>query len=117
TPHHFVAFMEGATPLTAKLLTPVVVDAETNEVTARATLPWYVTTLLLSQPLHFGDYGGLPLKVLWALLDVIAIAVLGSGVFLWVRKRSEPFAERLQPAEFDAGMHATLRDPPGADVR
>jgi uncharacterized iron-regulated membrane protein len=49
-------------------------------------LPWYLTALLVSQPLHFGDYGGMPMKVLWALLDLATILVLGSGVYLWVRK-------------------------------
>ncbi len=95
SPHHYVAFMHGSTPLTSKLLKPVVIDAATGETVATATLPWYVTTLLLSQPLHFGDYGGLPLKVLWALLDVIAIIVLGSGVYLWLRKRNVPVEARL----------------------
>jgi len=95
SPHHFAAFMQGATPLTSKLLEPVLVDARTNEVTAKGTMPWYVTALLLSQPLHFGDYGGLPLKIVWALLDVIAIVVLASGLVLWVGKR-QPAA---RPAE------------------
>jgi uncharacterized iron-regulated membrane protein len=45
-----------------------------------------VKSLFVSQPLHFGDYGGLPLKIVWALLDVLAIIVLGSGVYLWARK-------------------------------
>ena len=29
-------------------------------------MPWYVKALKLSQPLHFGDYGGMPLKIIWA---------------------------------------------------
>ena len=41
----------------------------------------------LSRPLHFGDYGGLPLKIIWALLDLAAILVLASGVYLWLGKR------------------------------
>ena len=45
--------------------------------------------LALSQPLHFGDYGGLPLKVLWALLDIITIIVLGSGLYLWIARRRQ----------------------------
>jgi uncharacterized iron-regulated membrane protein len=45
-----------------------------------------VKTLLLSQPLHFGDYGGLPLKILWALLDILTIVILGSGVYLWLKR-------------------------------
>ncbi|MNU11542.1 hypothetical protein D3C72_2594860 [compost metagenome] len=41
----------------------------------------------LSQPLHFGDYGGRPMQILWAVLDVLTIIVLGSGVYLWVVRR------------------------------
>lgn len=43
--------------------------------------------LFRSQPLHFGDYAGLPLKILWALLDIAAIVVLASGVYLWLGRR------------------------------
>ena len=42
---------------------------------------------------HFGDYGGVPLKIIWALLDVVTIIILGSGLYLWVARRrwkSEP---------------------------
>ncbi|MDB5973481.1 MAG: putative rane protein [Nevskia sp.] len=46
----------------------------------------------MSRPLHFGDYGGLPLKLIWALLDLVTIAVLGSGLYLWLawRRSSAP---------------------------
>ncbi len=86
--HHYVAFMQGETPLTSRLLKPVLIDARTGEVTERRELPWYVSALLLSQPLHFGDYGGMPLKILWAVLDLLTIVVLSSGVYLWLKKRS-----------------------------
>jgi uncharacterized iron-regulated membrane protein len=84
--HHYTAFMKGSTPLTARLLRPVLVDAQTGALTDTREMPWYVKSLFVSQPLHFGDYGGLPLKIVWALLDVLAIIVLGSGVYLWARK-------------------------------
>ena len=45
------------------------------------------TTLLISQPLHFGDYGGMPLKIIWAVLDVLTIVVLASGLYLWLARR------------------------------
>jgi len=53
-------------------------------------------TLLLSQPLHFGDYGGLPMKVLWAILDILAIVVLGSGIYLWLKTRDIGFESWLR---------------------
>ena len=49
-------------------------------------MPWYNQMLSLSQPLHFGDYGGLPLKILWAVLDIITIFVLGAGLYLWLTR-------------------------------
>lgn len=86
-PHHYAVFLRGKTPLTARLIEPVLIDADTGEIAAVRAMPWYVTALSVSQPLHFGDYGGLPLKTVWAVLDVITIVVLGSGLYLWWKKR------------------------------
>ena len=94
--HHYAVFMQGDTPLTKTLLTPALVDARSGELTAMRSMPWYAQALLLSQPLHFGDYGGLPLKILWAVLDIITIIVLGSGLFLWLDKRRAPLDARLR---------------------
>jgi|HigsolmetaGSP12D_1036236.scaffolds.fasta_scaffold03507_3 Uncharacterized iron-regulated membrane protein len=98
SPHHYTFFLAGNAPLTSKLLQPVLVDAQTAEITAMPRLPWYLAALLLSQPLHFGDYGGMPMKILWALLDLATIIVLGSGLYLWFKRR--------QPASVRAGAHA-----------
>jgi uncharacterized iron-regulated membrane protein len=84
---HYAVFMKGNTPLTAKLLKPALIDAETGVLTDSRDLPWYVSTLLISQPLHFGDYGGMPLKIIWAILDIITIVVLITGLYLWLRRR------------------------------
>jgi uncharacterized iron-regulated membrane protein len=87
--NHYAVFMAGNTPFTARLLKPALIDARTGHLTDMRAMPWYVQALFLSQPLHFGDYGGLPLKVVWALLDGATIVVLGSGIYLWIaRKRS-----------------------------
>jgi uncharacterized iron-regulated membrane protein len=85
--HHYGVFMRGRTALTERLVQPVLVDALTGEVTASREPPWYMQVLLLSQPLHFGDYGGVPMQWLWAALDVLTIVVLGSGLYLWLGKR------------------------------
>jgi len=89
SPHHNTVFLRGNTALTSRLLQPVLVDARSGVVTAKPDLPWYLTALLVSQPLHFGDYGGMPMQILWALLDIATIIVLGSGLYLWV-KRGQP---------------------------
>jgi uncharacterized iron-regulated membrane protein len=63
------------------------VDVETGALTLTGGLPWYLRALEVSRPLHFGNYGGLPLKVIWGLFDVALIVVLASGVYLWLSKR------------------------------
>ncbi len=87
TDHHLAVFLHGDTPVTEHIVTPALIDARTGELTAVTTMPWYYKVLALSKPLHFGDYGGLPLKILWGLLDVVTIVVLGSGVWLWAARR------------------------------
>ena len=87
SPHHVAIFFQGDTPLTERLLTPALVDAETGAFTDARSMPWYAQALFVSQPLHFGDYGGLPLKILWAILTFFTIIVLGSGLYLWLGKR------------------------------
>jgi uncharacterized iron-regulated membrane protein len=85
--HHYGVFLRGRTAFTARLVKPVLVDALTGEVSASRAPPWYMNALLLSQPLHFGDYGGAPMQWLWAALDVLTLVVLGSGLYLWLGKR------------------------------
>jgi uncharacterized iron-regulated membrane protein len=70
------------TPLTARLFKPVLAYAQTARVTDSRALPWYLTALPVSQPLHFGDYGGLGLKAVWALVDIITLIVLSSELYL-----------------------------------
>ncbi|WPG38725.1 PepSY domain-containing protein [Variovorax sp. EBFNA2] len=109
SPHHTTFFLRGKEPFTSKLLQPVLVDAKTTEITAAPKLPWYLTALLVSQPLHFGDYGGMPMQILWALLDIATIIVLGSGLYLWL-KRGKTVPARANTT----AAPATERAPPSA---
>jgi len=93
--HHYAVFMEGRTPLTSRLYKPALIDAETGHLTAMREMPWYAKALFISQPLHFGDYGGLAMKIIWAILDIITIIVLASGVYLWLGKRRSALEQRL----------------------
>jgi uncharacterized iron-regulated membrane protein len=75
-------YLRGPEGLEEHIFRPVLVESATARILAAPQAPWYVSTLALSQPLHFGDYGGAPLKALWALLDLATIAVLVSGLRL-----------------------------------
>lgn len=104
SPHHYGVFMRGNEALTARLFKPVLVDARTAKITDSRELPWYVTALLVSQPLHFGDYGGTPMQILWAVLDVLTIIVLGSGLYLWLARGRSPVDDVAVDAAGDVAV-------------
>lgn len=88
--HHYAVFMKGNTELTSRLLMPVLIDAKTGKMTDARKMPWYVNALFISEPLHFGDYGGITLKIIWALFDILTIIILITGLYLWfARRKSE----------------------------
>jgi len=97
SPRHYLLWAKGNTPLQSRLFSPVLVDANTGCLSAIVKMPWYLRTLEVSRPLHFGDYGGLPLKILWAAFDIIAIVVLISGTYLWFarRKSKEEWPQKI----------------------
>ena len=93
---HHAIFFQGDRPVTQHLLTPALVDAETGELTDARTMPALNQALMMSKPLHFGDYGGLPLKIIWALLTLATIWVLWTGLMLWWRRRAGEIDRRVE---------------------
>jgi uncharacterized iron-regulated membrane protein len=104
--HHFAAFMRGDQPLTSRLLKPVLLDGASGAATDARELPLYLKALFVSQPLHFGDYAGLPLKIIWAVLDVVTIVVISSGIYLWGARK---FRRRARAGE--GATRRTIRAP------
>jgi uncharacterized iron-regulated membrane protein len=91
--HHYAVFMKGITPLTSRIIKPALIDVETGELTDIRDLPWYLKTIFISQPFHFGDYGGIPLKVIWTIFDIATIVVLITGLYLWFARRKAKAAQ------------------------
>jgi uncharacterized iron-regulated membrane protein len=98
SPYHYLLWAKGNEPLTSQLFSPVLVDGKSGNLAAAVKMPFYLRALEVSRPLHFGDYGGTPLKVIWALFDVVAIVVLISGVYLWIvrRKFYEDYFKKIE---------------------
>jgi uncharacterized iron-regulated membrane protein len=88
SPRHYLIWLKGDAPLTSHFFTPVLIDAASGRLASAEPLPWYLRVLEISRPLHFGDYGGAALQVIWAGLDLLAIAILLSGLYLWFAHRS-----------------------------
>lgn len=85
----YTVFMQGRTPLTRHLLQPVVVRVADGALISAEPPPWYMWLLEGSRPLHFGNYAGLPLQLIWAVLDLAAIVVLLTGLYLYLPKRRQ----------------------------
>lgn len=93
SPYHYLVWTKGKDSLTSRLFSPALVDARSGKFVTAVQMPWYLRALEVSRPLHFGDYGGLPLKIIWIVLDLATIVVLGSGVYLWLSRRPSRQAE------------------------
>jgi len=87
TKHHFTVLLEGGEGLESHMLGVVVADAvQPSDVTV-LKLPLYLKAMLVSEPLHFGNYGGLTLKLLWTLFTLISLALSVSGVWVFLISR------------------------------
>src|SRR3546814_12047 len=94
--HHYGVFMKGNSSLSERNFQPVLVDAVTAKLTAVPRWPLALSVMYLSQPLHFGDYAGLPLKIIWGIFDLIAIILLVSGLYLWLGRRGTSLRLRVR---------------------
>ena len=86
TPRHYTVLV-GGSGLDARLVRVVLVDAATGEVAGITELPWYLKAITLSEPLHFGDYGGMPLKILWTICTWLTLFITANGAWLWWDRR------------------------------
>ena len=99
--HHYAIFFQGDRPVTQYLLAPALVDARDTTLTNVATMPAINQALMMSKPLHFGDYAGLSFKIIWALLTLATIWVLWTGILLWFKRRPGAIDRRI--AEIHSG--------------
>jgi len=111
SPYHYVVWTKGRTPLTSRLFSPVLVNPRSGALVSVVSMPWYLRVLEISRPLHFGDYGGMPLKIIWMLFDIATIMVLGSGSYLWLSQRSFLGAEDMLIATRQASALSPSRSP------
>ena len=92
-PSHYTVLLGGAKGLRERLYRVALVNARSGRVDSVRELPWYLKAILVSQPLHFGDYGGLALKLLWTACAWLTLFITGNGAWLWWSRR-----RRVRPA-------------------
>lgn len=87
TPRHYTALLTGGEGAEARMFRVAIIDALTGEVAVAPEVPGYLKAIALSEPLHFGDYGGLPLKILWTVCTWLTLFITVNGAWLWWDRR------------------------------
>ena len=85
--HHYTALLYGRQGYDDKLFEIVLLD-KAGRVTDTRPAPWYLKVILLSESLHFGDYGRLPLQLLWFACTWLTMFMVGNGAWLWWTRRN-----------------------------
>lgn len=98
-PNHFIMLFHGREGFAEKLIELVIVDAVTGTVSEVRELPLYLKTLVLSEPLHFGDYGGWPLKLLWLAFTLAFLVMPISGLLIFAEKQRRGRTAVTAPAK------------------
>ena len=63
------------------------VEGDTGDVSKVVSLPWYMELMLISEPLHFGNYGGVLLKVYWTIMGLGASLIPFSGLMIFLARK------------------------------
>jgi len=87
SPRHYTVSLEGGKGLDAHLPAYVVTDAVYPDAVERVQAPWYIEAIALSEPLHFGNYGGLPLKIVWSGFTLVTLGLSITGVWIFFSGR------------------------------
>jgi uncharacterized iron-regulated membrane protein len=85
----FTFYLHGKSHLEMYLTKMVYVDLEGQLVdkNLNTSRPWYIKILQLSKPLHFGDFGGIFLKIIWFIFDAFFLYIIYTGVVILLLRR------------------------------
>ncbi len=102
SPTRYTVLLEGGAGIESRMLTLALVDARTATSAEVKELPWYLKALLLSEPLHFGDYGGVTLELVWTLFGLATVALSVTGVWVfWSARRDRRTRRHVGPVDED----------------
>jgi uncharacterized iron-regulated membrane protein len=94
-PGSFLILMKGKSAATQRLVQLVSAGAPDGAAEVHK-LPWYLKASMLSEPLHFGDYGGWWLKSGWLLLSLISVLLPILGIRVWWLRRNHAVEEKTK---------------------
>lgn len=101
--HHFVAFAYERTFFLSRIPYVCLINAYTARVDLTVDLPWYITMIYVAVPLHFGDFGGLALRIVYCVFGLATgvLSVTGFVMFYFKRRRQGGRSQAYIDAELE----------------
>ncbi len=86
-PGHYLILINGTDIVTKRIRDIIIVNSKTASLSEVVDLPLYLKAVFLSGPLHAGNYGGIFLKIIWAIFTICSLAVACFGITSFFTKR------------------------------
>jgi uncharacterized iron-regulated membrane protein len=102
-PGHFIALLSHKARGGGEITELAVLQGATGSLMRVENLPAYIKLLQVSGPLHFGNYGGLALKITWAAFSFVLLALI-TAAFVGRWKRNHPPALRRYPSRITPAL-------------
>ena len=109
--HHYAAIAYEAGYFFSRLPHVALIDAYSGKLSRVVDIPWFIEAVYVSQPLHFGDFGGLALRIVYSVLGLSSGTLAITGFILYLRRRGrgrDPRSSKKQPT---IGTGANTGDP------
>ena len=87
SPGTYTVFLYGTRRYDERLFDVGVVDARDGHVAALNHVPLALAAVAIAQPLHFGTFGGLILRLVWLAATWAVMFVTANGAWLWWHRR------------------------------
>lgn len=90
-------------------------SGEVKGVNFVAEKPWQERMLLVFKPLHFGDYAGLPVKILYCFFGMMPGLLSVSGFLIWKLRNHKP-QERMPRRRATLAFNPSLKSAPRVNL-
>lgn len=84
---HYLVLMHGTGFLTRQISEYLVINAQTAELVDVVKLPILLQSALVATPVHFANYGGIVLKIVWAIFAFFSFVVVMLGIAVFISRR------------------------------
>lgn len=107
---HFVALTLGEGVFASVTAGGSLIRASSGETELRIDLPWHLRVIAAAAPFHFGNFGGLGVRLLYCFLGLSSGALSATGfVMYFKRRRARTSADSTSRTKSDKTLERTVK--------